>query len=53
MAKASYGDMGRKKTDGAVFKGGYLSGEDATTGKRLTRIGIASRYLQVGGWVGG
>lgn len=29
MAKASYGDMGRKKTDGAVFKGGYLSGEDA------------------------
>lgn len=24
-----YGPMGREKTDGAVFKGGYLSGEDA------------------------
>ena len=24
-----YGPMGRVKTDGAVFKGGYLSGEDA------------------------
>lgn len=29
MAKANYGPMGRTKTDGAVFKGGYLSGEDA------------------------
>lgn len=26
---AKYGAMGREKTDGAVFKGGYLSGEDA------------------------
>ena len=25
-----YGPMGRVKTDGAVFKGGYLSGEDAS-----------------------